>query len=146
MQERYLSAVFMDMFDEAGNVTMLAGSIRRRNMEEKRVVLCGANAYDMKYYFNEQFNGIPDSIKDELHIICVLFTEEVGGIFTIVFEEDGSVSMETNAEEDDIYYDEISSGLLVGEIRRKRQELFESLSLYYKVFILREDVSGLLEE
>ena len=41
-------------------------------MEDKRVVLCGANAYDMKYYFNEQFNGIPDSIKDELHIICVL--------------------------------------------------------------------------
>ena len=83
-------------------------------MEDNRVVLCGANAYDMKYYFNEQFNGIPDSIKDELHIICVLFTEEVGGIFTIVFEEDGTVSMETNAEEDDIYYDEISSGLLVG--------------------------------
>ena len=115
-------------------------------MEDKRIVLCGANAYDMKYYFNEQFNGIPDSIKDELRIICVLFTEEVGGIFTIVFEEDGSVSMETNAEEDDIYYDEISSGLLVGEIKRKRQELFESLSLYYKVFILKEDVSGLLEE
>ena len=115
-------------------------------MEDNRVVLCGANAYDMKYYFNEQFNGIPDSIKDELRIICVLFTEEVGGIFTIVFEEDGTVSMETNAEEDDIYYDEISSGLLVGEIRRKRQELFESLSLYYKVFILKEDLSDLLEE
>lgn len=115
-------------------------------MEDNRVVLCGANAYDKKYYFNEQFKGIPDSIKDELHIICVLFTEEVGGIFTIVFEEDGSISMETNAEEDDIYYDEISSGLLIGEIRRKRQELFESLSLYYKVFILKEDVSELLEE
>ena len=115
-------------------------------MEDNRVVLCGANAYDMKYYFNEQFNGIPDSIKDELHIICVLFTEEVGGIFTIVFEEDGTVSMETNAEEDDIYYDEISSGLLIGEIRRKRQELFESLSLYSKVFILKEDFTDILEE
>ena len=115
-------------------------------MDDKRVVLCGANAYEQKYYFNEQFNGIPDSIKDELHIICVLFTEEVGGIFTIVFEEDGTLSLETNAEEDDIYYDEISSGLLLGEIRRKRQELLESLSLYYRVFILKEDVSQLLEE
>ena len=115
-------------------------------MEDKRVVLCGANAYEKKYYFNDQFKGIPDSIKDELHIICVLFTEEVGGIFTIVFEEDASVSMVTDAEEDDIYYDEISSGLLVSEIRRKRQELFESLSLYYRIFILKEDVAGLLEE
>lgn len=115
-------------------------------MEENRVVLCGANAYEKKYYFNDQFKGIPDSIKDELHIICVLFTEEVGGIFTIVFEEDASVSMVTDAEEDDIYYDEISSGLLVSEIRRKRQELFESLSLYYRIFILKEDVAGLLDE
>ncbi|MBQ2803806.1 MAG: hypothetical protein IJF07_07905 [Lachnospiraceae bacterium] len=115
-------------------------------MKEDRIVLCGANSYDMKYYFNEQFDGIPESIKDELHIICVLFTEEVGGIFTIVFEEDGSISMETDAEETDIYYDEISSGLLIGEIRRKRQELFESLSLYYRVFILKEDMSTLLKE
>ena len=115
-------------------------------MEDNRIVLCGANAYEMKYYFNEQFDKIPESIKEELHIICVLFTEEVGGIFTIVFEEDGTVSMETNAGGDDIYYDEISSGLLVNEIRRKRQELFESLSLYYRVFVLKEDVSALLEE
>lgn len=109
-------------------------------------MLCGANAYEQKYYFNEKFMKIPDSVKDELHIICVLFTEEVGGIFTIVFEEDGSVSLETQAEEDDIYYDEISSGLLISEIRRKRQELLESLSLYYRVFILQEDISDMLEE
>jgi hypothetical protein len=115
-------------------------------MEDGRIVLCGANAYEKKYYFNEQFNGIPESIKNELHIICVLFTEEVGGIFTIVFEEDGTLSMETNAEEDDIYYDEISSGLLISEIRKNRQELLESLSLYYRVFVLKEDLSGLLEE
>ena len=111
--------------------------------QDKRVVLCGANAYEQKYFFNEQFKGIPLSIQDELHIICVLFTEEVGGIFTIVFEEDGSIAMETNAEEDDLLYDEISSGLMVGEIRRNRQELLESLQLYYRVFILHED---LLEE
>ena len=116
------------------------------DMSDKKVVLCGANAYEMKYYFNEQFNGIPESIKEELHIICVLFTEEVGGVFTIAFEEDGNIVMETNADDDDIYYDEVSSGLLISEIRRNRQELFESLSLYYKVFILKEDISDMLEE
>lgn len=115
-------------------------------MDDKRIVLCGANAYDKKYYFNEQFNRIPDSIKDELHIICVLFTEEVGGILTLVFEEDGTLVLETSAEEGDIYYDEVSSGLLISEIRRNRQELLESLTLYYRIFILKEDVSALLEE
>lgn len=116
-------------------------------MDENKIVLCGANAYEKKYYFNEeQFEMIPDSIKQELHVICVLFTEEVGGVFTIAFEEDGNVVMETNADDDDIYYDEISSGLLISEIRRSRQELFESLSLYYRVFIKKEDVSALLDE
>lgn len=112
--------------------------------DDKRIVLCGANAYEQKYYFNEQFAGIPESIREELHVICVLFTEEVGGIFTIVFEEDGSIALETNAADDDLLYDEISSGLLVGEIRRNRQEMLESLQLYYRVFILHEDIS--LEE
>ena len=109
-------------------------------MCKNRIVLCGANAYEQKYYFNNQFDKIPDSIKDELHVICVLFTEEIGGIITIVFEEDGTVSIETNAEPDDLLYDEIGSGLLVREIRRNRQEMFESLQLYYRVFVLHEDV------
>ncbi|MCM1184168.1 MAG: DUF6145 family protein [Roseburia sp.] len=110
-------------------------------LEEKdsRVVLCGANAYEKKYYFNEAFRGIPESIKEELHILCVLFTEEVGGVFTIVFEEDGSVSLDTEAYEEDLLYDEVSSGLLVREIRMRRQELLESLSLYYRVFVLHEE-------
>ena len=109
-------------------------------MEENsgRIVLCGANAYEQKYYFNETFQGIPQSIKDELHIICVLFTEEIGGIFTIAFEPDGNVVMETNFAEDDYLYDEIGSGLMVREISRNRQEMFESLSLYYRVFVLHE--------
>lgn len=117
-------------------------------MEEnnKRVVLCGANAYDKKYYFNEQFKGIPESIQEELHIMCVLFTEEVGGVFTIVFEEDGSVSFDTESYEEDILYDEISSGLLIHDMKMKRRELLESLSMYYRVFILHEPLEKALEE
>ena len=100
-------------------------------MKDGRIVLCGANAYEQKYFFNEKFDKIPQSIKDELHIICVLFTEEVGGIFTIVFEEDGGISLETDAEEEDLLYD---------EIRRNRQEMLEALQLYYRVFILHESI------
>ena len=69
----------------------------------------------------------------------------MGGIFTIVFDEDGTILLETNAQEDDLLYDEIGSGLLVGEIRRNRQELLESLQLYYRVFILH-DKSALEED
>lgn len=112
----------------------------------EKIVLCGANAYEKKYYFNDQFQKIPQSIKEELQIICVLFTQEVGGIFTLAFEEDGTLVMETDAAPEDYYYDEISSGLLIREIRRTRQELLESLSLYYRVMILGEDIGDLMEE
>ncbi len=118
----------------------------KQENENAKVVLCGASAYEKKYYFNEQFKALPDSIKEELHVICVLFTEEVGGVFTVVFDEEGQIALETDAYDEDVLYDDISSGLLVNEIRRKRQELFQSLELYYRVFILKENIDGLLEE
>lgn len=114
--------------------------------ENIRVVLCGASAYTQKYFFNRAFAGIPESIQEELHIICVEFTEEVGGVFTIVFTPEGNVEMETQKEEDDLLYDDVSCGLLVKEIRRKRQELFESLSTYFKVKFLHMDPNELISE
>ena len=113
-------------------------------MSQERIVLCGANAYEQKYYFNPVFKQIPESIKKELNIISVLFTQEAGGIFTIVFEEDGSISIETNADEEDITYDEITAGLLVSEVRRKRQDLFEALGLYYRIYVLHENPGDIL--
>ena len=38
----------------------------------------------------------------------------------------------------DFYYDEISSGLLINQIRQKRQDLLEAISMYYRVFFLHE--------
>ena len=114
--------------------------------EDGRMLLCGANSYEQKYYFNPDFNKLPQSVQDELHILCVLYTEEVGGIFTILFEPDGGVTLETTAAEEDFLYDEVSSGLLLGEIRRKRRELLESLSLYYRAMVLHENVADFLDE
>ena len=47
--------------------------------EMEEVVLCGASAYNKKFYLNEDFKGLPEQIKNELKIMCVLFTEDVGG-------------------------------------------------------------------
>ncbi len=113
-------------------------------MEQEKIVLCGANAYEKKYYFNKEFDKIPESIKEELHIICVLFTEEVGGILTFCFDKEGNLELETDAAPEDYLYDEIGSGLLIRKIRDTKQELLQSLSLYYRVLFLHEDVSELL--
>ena len=110
----------------------------------EKVVICGANAYEQKYYFNKDFDKIPESMQEELHIICVLFTEEAGGIFTIGFDEDGELCMETMSEEEDITYDDIAAGMLIKKIRDNRQEMFEALSLYYRAIVLKEPLDSLL--
>lgn len=109
-------------------------------LPDGRIVLCGSNAYEKKFFLNPAFSALPDSVKEELRILCVLFTEEAGGVFMIVYEEDGSVSLATEAAEEDILYDDITAGLLISEVRRHRQELFEQLQLFYRVFVLKEEL------
>ena len=115
-------------------------------MYKDRVVLCGASAYEQKYYFNEDFSSLPQSVQDELHIMCVLYTEEIGGVLTLEFDEDGSLEFKTEALESDAMYDDIGSVLRIKQIRADKQELLESLELYYRVFFLGEDVEETLNE
>ena len=100
------------------------------------VVLCGASAYDEKYYFNHKFDRLPEQIKQELQIICVLFTEEIGGWFFLEFSKEGELMFRTEALDSDYNYDEIGAALMVKEIRNSRSELLASLELFYQVVFL----------
>ena len=67
-------------------------------------------------------------------------TEEIGGVFTMEFTEDGTLELRTEAEEADAMYDEIGSALRIKKLQEEKQELFESLELFYKVFALGEGI------
>ena len=97
----------------------------------KEVVLCVSNAYQKKYYLNENFNGLPQTIRDELKIMCVLYTEDVGGILELVFDEDGNLDFRTSCK------------LKIKQYRNERRELLESIETYYRIVFLGE---GLEEE
>lgn len=105
-----------------------------------RIVLCGANSYEEKYYLNPDFDGLPDSIKNELKIMCVLYVNDVGGILTLVYEEDGELCFEVTSEEFDPMFDDIGSRLKIKQLRREKQDLLQALQLYYKVLFLGEEV------
>ena len=109
-------------------------------MYQDRLVLCGASAYEKKYYLNEDFKALPQQIQDELKIMCVLFTEDIGGVLTLVFDEKGNLLLEVSADEGDLLYDDIGSELKIRQIQKEKAELLQSLELYYKVFFLGEDV------
>lgn len=95
-------------------------------------VLCGASCYTQKYYFNKEFDMLPEQIKQELQIICVMYTEDVGGELTLEFNDDSELEFKVSCDEADYLYDEIGSVLKIKQIRAQRQELLESLELFYK--------------
>ena len=109
-------------------------------MEKDYEVLCGASAYDRKFYLNESFANLPDSIKDELKIMCVLFTEDIGGILTLEYTEEGNLQFDVLCDEGDLLFDEIGCGLKIKQLRQEKKELLEALEMYYKVFVLGEDM------
>ena len=75
-------------------------------MYQDNIVLCGASSYEQKYYFNQDFASLPDAVKQELQIMCVLFTEDVGGILTLEYDENGNLQFKTEALEADGRFDE----------------------------------------
>lgn len=113
-------------------------------MYQDKVVLCASSAYEKKFWLNEDFQALPEQIKQELKIMCVLFTEDIGGILSLEFEEDGTLIMRVDSEESDYLYDEIGSALKIKQLQRDKVELLEALELYYKVFFLGENASDLL--
>jgi hypothetical protein len=108
-------------------------------MFQDRVTLCASSAYEKKFYLNENFEGLPQSVKDELKILCVLYTEDIGGVLSLDFDEEGNLELNTSSDEGDLLYDDIGSVLKIKQLQNEKRELFESLEMYYKVFYLGED-------
>ena len=47
----------------------------------EEIVLCGASAYNQKFYINENFKNLPDDIKNQLKVMCVQISEESFSLF-----------------------------------------------------------------
>lgn len=107
-------------------------------MNQEETVLCGSSAYAKKYYLNPEFAGLPQGIQDELKIMCVMYTEDVGGALTLKFDGEGTLIFEAAADEGDLLYDDIGSVLKIKQLQNTKGELLESLEMYYRVFFLGE--------
>ncbi|MEJ8734331.1 MULTISPECIES: DUF6145 family protein [Mediterraneibacter] len=106
---------------------------------EEEIVLCAASAYEQKFYLNPEFNALPEGIRQELQIMCVLYTEDVGGVLMLVFDEEGNLELKVEHREEDFTFDEIGSVLKIKELQKTKRELFESLELFFKIFYLGEE-------
>ena len=107
------------------------------------MVLCGASAYNKKFYLNEDFKGLPQQVKDELKIMCVLFTEDIGGTLQLIFNEDGELEFRTACDEGDLLYDEIGCALKIKQLQQTKQDLLEGMQMYYKLLYVGLDENEL---
>lgn len=113
---------------------------------DKEMVLCAASSYEQKYYLNPEFESLPEAVKQELQIMCVLYTADVGGVLLLVFDENGNLELKVEHNEGDFSFDEIGSVLKIKELQDTKEELFKSLEMFYKVFYLGEEMEEETEE
>lgn len=113
---------------------------------DEEMVLCAASSYEQKYYLNPEFESLPEAVKQELQIMCVLYTADVGGVLLLVFDENGNLELKVEHNEGDFSFDEIGSVLKIKELQDTKEELFKSLEMFYKVFYLGEEVEEETEE
>ena len=88
-------------------------------------VLCGANSYEQKYCFNQDFKSLPQSIRDELQIMCVMYTEDVGGVLTMEFDEKETWNSGVTSEETDYLFDEIGSVLKIKAVPGREKKCWK---------------------
>lgn len=113
---------------------------------DEEMVLCAASSYEQKYYLNPEFESLPEAVKQELQIMCVLYTANVGGVLLLVFDENGNLELKVEHNEGDFSFDEIGSVLKIKELQDTKEELFKSLEMFYKVFYLGEEMEEETEE
>ena len=113
---------------------------------DEEMVLCAASSYEQKYYLNPEFESLPEAVKQELQIMCVLYTADVGGVLLLVFDENGNLELKVEHNEGDFSFDEIGSVLKIKELQNIKEELFKSLEMFYKVFYLGEEMEEETEE
>lgn len=106
---------------------------KQEMLQQKEVILCVSNSYEMKYYLNPLFEKLPEAVKAELKIMCVFFSEEVGGIMILLFDKEGELKIKVKIADADVLFDEIECDLRIKELQQTKQELLNSISLYYKV-------------
>ena len=113
---------------------------------DEEMVLCAASSYEQKFYLNPEFESLPEAVKQELQIMCVLYTADVGGVLLLVFDENGNLELKVEHNEGDFSFDEIGSVLKIKELQDTKEELFKSLEMFYKVFYLGEEMEEETEE
>lgn len=99
--------------------------------KDNKTTLCIASCYNRKFFFNPDYDFIPQAVKTELKAICSSMAEKLHGFFEIGFYQNGDFYIGAFGADDDFDFDEIGAGLEISRIEKEKKELFKSLQLCY---------------
>ena len=60
----------------------------------ERKILAAANAEKQKYFLEPEFRELPESIQEEVRVICVLLAQKLNCTFLMGFDEAGELYFE----------------------------------------------------
>ena len=83
-------------------------------------ILAAANNKEQKYFMEEEFKFLPDTIKEDLKRICVYMAEKLNCTFLVGFDDNGDVYFETIKHEGDFDFDEIGAELEIKRLQKGR--------------------------
>jgi hypothetical protein len=99
-----------------------------------KIVLAAASFDKEKYYMDEGFLELPESIRDEIKTICIVLADKLMCTFIIGFYTNGEVYFETIKSEEILDFDDIGAELEIKALKKEKAELIKALNLWYLVY------------
>lgn len=94
-------------------------------------IIAAASYENQKYFFEPEFGGLPEEIKNEIRIICVVMAQRLGCSFIMGFKDTGDVYFEIVKPEAAYDFDDIGADLEIKSLLKEKEELIKALKIWY---------------
>ncbi len=96
-------------------------------------VLISVSPYVHKYYLNEKYKDLPESIVETLRAKLGVIAEKTNCIISIGFYENGELFIE-EMQQDPMFYDDIGASLEIKKLQQEEAETFKSIKMWYMIY------------
>ena len=104
----------------------------------EKIVLAAASFEKEKYFFNDQFEKLPESIKKDIKVITVVLANNLMCTIVMGFYETGDIYFEAIKREEASDFDDIGAELEIKVLQKEKADFLEKLRLWYLVYNTKE--------
>lgn len=94
-------------------------------------MIAAASWEQQKYFLSPDCAGLPEAVKDEIRILCVLMAQKLACTFMIGFDDTGDVFFQTLPQRDAFAFDEIGADLELRRLSKTKRQLLLGLKAWF---------------